>query len=281
VQEISVNITKETRDKDLKLGKMLQKMGHVLIAFSGGVDSAFLAVRATKEPGVKVLAVMAASETFPEREFVAGQKLATEYNIELETITICDMENSGLVNNNPDRCYHCKTGLFSRLKEIATKRNIKYVLNGDNYDDRGDYRPGMKAASELGVYSPLLDCQLTKSEIRQLSKEMNLSTWQKPAMACLSSRIPYGNTITTEKIATIASAEGFLQDLGFSQLRVRYHDSIARIEVVPTEFPMLLEKRERIISHFRHLGFIHVTLDLSGYQTGSMNLTLSESEKTL
>jgi uncharacterized protein len=110
---------------------------------------------------------------------------------------------------------------------------------------------------------------------------MNLSTWQKPAMACLSSRIPYGNTITTEKIATIASAEGFLQDLGFSQLRVRYHDSIARIEVVPTEFPMLLEKRERIISHFRHLGFIHVTLDLSGYQTGSMNLTLSESEKTL
>jgi uncharacterized protein len=245
----------------------------VAVAFSGGVDSTFLLRAAHDVLGEKAVAVTARSATYPEREFREAADFAAEYGIRHIVITSEELEVEGFSDNPLNRCYLCKNELFQKIKDIAADNNIGYVAEGSNYDDLGDYRPGLKAVAEHGIVSPLREAQLTKAEIRELSKRLGLKTWDKPSFACLSSRFPYGEKITLEKLQKIDKAEQFLLDSGFKQVRVRYHGDIARIEIAENEFPKLLENenREKIYKAFREIGFLYSALDLKGYRTGSMN----------
>ncbi|MFD2370295.1 ATP-dependent sacrificial sulfur transferase LarE [Brevibacillus sp. GCM10020057] len=277
---MSLQISEALSEKNRKLGSILREMGTVLIAFSGGVDSTFLLARAVEELGDSAIAVTAASETFPTRELEAAKRLAAQLGARFVTTEIREMENPNFVSNPVNRCFFCKDGLYEHLGKMAEENEWQAVIcDGANVDDQGDYRPGRVAAAQRGVRSPLQEAGFYKEDIRAISKAMGLPTWNKPSFACLSSRIPYGSPITLEKIDQIDQAEGYLLSLGFHQVRVRHHDTIARIEVAPDEFARLIARHAEIDKTLREIGFSYVTLDLFGYQTGSMNAVLGSEVK--
>ena len=269
---------------DLKFQNLknnIKSLGSVAIAYSGGVDSTFLLKVAADVLGDKVIAITAKSTTYPEREFKEAVKYIGDIGAKHIVIISEELEIEGFAKNPIDRCYFCKKELFSKVRKVADDNNINAVLDGSNTDDVSDYRPGMKAANELKVISPLKDAGLTKDNIRELSKRLGLPTWNKPAFACLSSRFPYGNEITVEKLSMVERAEQFLMDLGFKQIRVRHHGDIARVEVNAEERNKFfdIELMDKVANELKSFGFKYVTLDLLGYRTGSMNEVLSEKEK--
>ncbi|MBI4651571.1 ATP-dependent sacrificial sulfur transferase LarE [Candidatus Desantisbacteria bacterium] len=264
-------------DKFKKLREILKNMESLLVAYSGGVDSTFLLKSAFDTLGDRVLAVTAESDTYTAEELEDSRKIASDIGVRHIIIHTEELKNEKFVSNPPDRCYYCKKELFTKLLEIAKINKINFVADGTNFDDINDYRPGMKAALEFGIRSPLKEAGFTKNEIREYSKKLGLSTWNKPGQACLSSRFPYGENITPQKLGIVSSAENFLHELGFSELRVRYYSpALARIELNLHEQEKLYnsETRVKILTYFKKLGFNYITLDLEGYRTGSMNEVL-------
>jgi len=249
----------------------LASLESVLVAYSGGVDSTLLAVAAHAVLGDRALAVLAVSDVAPSGEIVAARELARELGLTLLEIETSELVDPAFRENTSDRCYHCKTELFDLLVRIARARGLDYVADGSNVDDLDDHRPGRRAGLENGVISPLQDAGLTKHDIRELARTLGLSNWDKPSMACLASRIPFGTPITEERLAAVASAEERLRDLGLVQVRVRAHGDVARVEVDPKELERAWTLRTRMSEEVRAAGFPFVSLDLDGYRTGSMN----------
>lgn len=271
----------DINEKYKRLQQNLRELGNVAIAFSSGVDSTFLLKTAHDVLGDRVIAVTASSCSFPKRELNEAKQFCQENGI---THVICESEElniEGFQKNPVNRCYLCKHELFEKIWDIAKKYQIEFVAEGSNMDDNGDYRPGLLAVKELNVKSPLREVGLSKNEIRQLSKQIGLSTWNKQSFACLSSRFVYGEVINEEKLSMVDQAEQLLLDMGFHQVRVRIHGMMARIEVGPEELSRIveLEIREQIIEKFKKYGFTYITLDLVGYRIGSMNETLIEKDK--
>ena len=258
-----------------KLKDYLKNAKKVVVAFSSGVDSTFLLKVAHDTLGENVIAVTAKSCSFPNRELNEAIKFCKTNNIKHIIVESEELEIDGFKNNPPNRCYLCKKELFTKIQSIAKENGISNIIEGSNLDDEGDYRPGMQAIKELNIKSPLRELGFTKQEIRELSKELGLPTFEKPSFACLSSRFVYGETITEEKLKMVDKAEQFLLDLGFHQVRVRIHSNIARIEVEQNEMQKIMDNRNAIAHKLKELGFSYVTLDLLGYRTGSMNETLN------
>jgi uncharacterized protein len=259
------------------LRRIVEDMRSVCIGYSGGVDSTLLLAVAVNVIGSRALAVIGRSATYPTREFEEAMALADQLGARCLTIDTEETDILKFRENPPDRCYFCKNELFGKLQQIAERENIHWVADGTITDDIGDFRPGMRAKQERNVRSPLLEAGFSKTEVRELSRFLNLPTWDKPSFACLSSRFPYGMEITKENLARVDSGETILRDLGFRQFRLRFHDErTARIEVAPGEISRLLneELREKMMHQIKGLGFTYVTLDLQGYRTGSMNEVL-------
>ena len=265
------------QDKQARLFAMLRSMNRMLVAFSGGTDSAYLAWAAQQAVGGGTLAVTADSASIPESHKRDAEAFVKQFGIAHEYVATREFQNPDYARNHPDRCFHCKDELFTRLEQLGRERGFEHIVYGVNLDDLGDYRPGQNAAAQHRVAAPLADAGLSKAEIRELSRLAGLPTWDRPASACLSSRIPYGTPVTVETVKTVEAGEEHVKALGFRQFRVRFHGDVVRVEIAPDEMAkaLTLEMAARFTAIFKSLGFRYVTLDLEGYRQGSLNEVLS------
>ena len=276
VIESDAALSAEVAAKYARLREIVRGLGSVLVAYSGGVDSALLLKVATDELGARAVGALASSEAYDEQETREAMAVAQRIGARLERVETHELDDPRYAANAADRCYFCKTELFDQLEPLARRLDLAHIAYGMNRDDRGDWRPGQRAARERGVVAPLDDAEMGKSDIRALAKHLGVPVWDKPAMACYSSRIPYGTAVTVEALRQIGRAERALRALGLRQVRVRHHDRVARIEVNPGEFARLLDDdlRAQVVAAVRAAGYLYVTLDLSGYRTGSLNEAL-------
>jgi uncharacterized protein len=265
-----------------RLRSLLGELKLAVLAYSGGVDSSVLLRAASEVLGQGLIAVTAVSETYPPDELGPAKEYAASLGVRHRILPTDELVREEFSRNAPDRCYHCKQELFDKLRQIADAEGIPHILDGSNVDDLKDHRPGRRAAAERSVRSPLAEAGLTKQDIRDLARRQGLPMWDKPSLACLSSRIPYGTRITSELLATIQSAEDIIRGLGVRQVRVRHHNDTARIEVGPEDLVRLAASgtRERVVAEFKELGYTYVCLDLEGYRTGSMNAVLGKAVET-
>ena len=270
-------MSETTENKLPDLERILQAMGSAVVAFSGGVDSALVSVVAHRTLGSRALAVTAVSPALAKRELEEAKYLASHFGFAHRIIYTKELERDGYVSNSPQRCYFCKSELYTHLHKIANEERYGWVANGANLDDLGDYRPGLRAASEHGARSPLVEAGLSKSEVRQLAWQLDIPVWDKPAQPCLSSRIPYGTPVTIETLDKIERAEDFLRSLGLREVRARHHDRLCRIEVGENELELAFAHRNDIVESLKKIGYLWVSLDLAGLRSGGLNDVLKAS----